>query len=100
MFRDYDSARVTVQQYRTAMLPRAEEAYKLYHANYQKMAAAYPQVLIAQRTLFQLEADYVQALDSVWQSSLAIRGFGLVDGLAEPIEGSSGSAQSRASPVQ
>ena len=85
LFRDYDSARIMVQQYKTGMLPRAEQAYKLYQANYQNMAAAYPQVLISQRTLFQLEADYVKALESAWQSSLAIRGFGLMDGLAEPI---------------
>jgi cobalt-zinc-cadmium efflux system outer membrane protein len=55
MFRDYESARITVQQ--AEMLPRAEQAYKLYQTNYHKMAAAYPQVLISQRTLFQLEVD-------------------------------------------
>jgi outer membrane protein, heavy metal efflux system len=85
MFRDYDSARATAQQYKTEMLPRAEQAYKLYQTNYQKMAAAYPQVLISQRTLFQLEGDYIQALENTWQSSLAIRGFGLMDGLSEPV---------------
>jgi cobalt-zinc-cadmium efflux system outer membrane protein len=84
IFRDYDSARVTVQQYKAEMLPRAEQAYKLYQSNYQRMAGAYPQVLISQRTLFQLEADYVQALESVWQNALLIRGFGLTDGLAAP----------------
>lgn len=97
IFRDYDSARVTVRQYKADMLPRAEQAYKLYQANYQSMAAAYPQVLISQRTLFQLEADYIQALENAWQSSLVIRGFGLMDGLSEPISpamsgGQSGSA--------
>lgn len=84
IFRDYDSARAMAQQYKTEMLPRAEQAYKLYQANYQKMAGAYPQVLISQRTLFQLEADYIQALESAWESSLLIRGFGLMDGLSEP----------------
>jgi len=93
-FRDYDAARVIVQQYKTEMLPRAEQAYKLYQTTYQKMAAAYPQVLISQRTLFQLEADYVQALDNAWQSSLVIRGFGLMDGLSQPVSGSMG-GQSR-----
>ncbi len=82
LFRDYDSARVTVQQYRTQMLPRAEQAYAMYRANYQKMAGAYPQVLISQRTLFQLQTDYIQALENTWQSALLIRGFGLADGLA------------------
>jgi outer membrane protein, heavy metal efflux system len=94
MFRDYDSARVTVQQYKTEMLPRAEQAYKLYQTNYQNMAAAYPQVLISQRTLFQLQADYIQALENAWQSSLTIRGFGLMDGLSAPISPSMGMGQS------
>ncbi len=85
LFRDYESARATVLQYKTEMLPRAEQAYKLYQTNYQKMAAAYPQALISQRTLFQLEVDYVQALESAWQSALVIRGFGLMDGLSQPI---------------
>lgn len=99
MFRDYDSARVIVQQYKTEMLPRAEQAYKLYQTTYQKMAAAYPQVLISQRTLFQLEADYIQALDNAWQSSLVIRGFGLMDGLSQPVSGSMGGGQSGRSGV-
>jgi cobalt-zinc-cadmium efflux system outer membrane protein len=86
MFRDYDSARVTAEQYKTEMLPRAEEAYRLYQANYQNMAAAYPQALISQRTLFQLEAEYVQALDNAWQNALMIRGFGLMDGLSGPVK--------------
>jgi cobalt-zinc-cadmium efflux system outer membrane protein len=84
MFQDYTAARLLVQQYKTEMLPRAEQAYRLYQTNYQRMAGAYPQVLISQRTLFQLEVDYVQALESAWQSALMIRGFGLMDGLSEP----------------
>jgi len=85
MFRDYDSARLIVQQYKAEMLPRAEQAYRLYQTNYQGMAGAYPQVLISQRTLFQLESEYVQALENAWDSALAIRGFGLMDGLSEPV---------------
>jgi cobalt-zinc-cadmium efflux system outer membrane protein len=109
MFRDYDSARLIVQQYKSEMLPRAEEAYRLYQTNYQHVAGAYPQVLISQRTLFQLEAEYVQALENVWLTSLAIRGFGLMDGLSEPVKpsnaGQSGSVgmgiyPSRATSVQ
>jgi cobalt-zinc-cadmium efflux system outer membrane protein len=84
MFQDYDSARATAQQYSKEMLPRAEQAYRLYQTNYQAMAGAYPQVLISQRTLFQLEAEYVQALETVWQGAVTIRGFGLMDGLSGP----------------
>jgi cobalt-zinc-cadmium efflux system outer membrane protein len=81
MFRDYETARVTAVQYKADMLPRAE---RLYQTSYQNMAAAYPQVLISQRTLFQLEGDYIAALESAWQSALLIRGFGMRDALAEP----------------
>lgn len=103
LFRNYESARVTVQQYKGEMLPRAEEAYKLYQANYRRMAGAYPQVLISQRTLFQLEADYIQALDNTWQSALLIRGFGLTDGLAGPgtvSKMSGGTTRTYAAPIQ
>jgi cobalt-zinc-cadmium efflux system outer membrane protein len=94
MFRDYSAARLIVQQYKVEMLPRAEQAYRLYQSNYRAMAGAYPQVLISQRTLFQLEAEYVQALGNAWQSALAIRGFGLMDGLSEPIKPLMGSTRS------
>jgi cobalt-zinc-cadmium efflux system outer membrane protein len=96
-FREYESARATVQQYKVEMLPRAEQAYKLYQTNYQNMAAAYPQVLISQRTLFQLKADYVQALEKAWQSSIVIRGFGLMDGLSEPMSPPTNGGQSSSS---
>jgi outer membrane protein, heavy metal efflux system len=85
LFREYDEARLTVHQYKTEMLPRAGQAYQMYLKNYQGMAAAYPQALMSQRTLFQLEVDYVQALSTAWQSSLGIRAFGLSDGLAMPV---------------
>jgi len=99
VFRGYASAREIVQQYRVEMLPRAEEAFRLYQTNYQRMAGAYPQVLISQRTLFQLEAEYVQALDNAWQSALTIRGFGLMDGLSEPLNPGAGVDKSGASGV-
>jgi hypothetical protein len=60
--------------------------------------------LISQRTLFQLEADYIQALESAWESSLLIRGFGVTDGLSKPTGPSTmnaaGSSASRATAVQ
>ena len=88
LFREYDGARFSAQQYREEMLPRAEQAWKMYASNYQNMAGPYSQVLMAQRTLFQLEADYVQALENAWQNAVAIQGFGLMDGLASPARGS------------
>lgn len=84
-FRDYSNARVTVLKYRDEMLPRAEQAYTLYQRNYGTMAGPYAQVLLSQRTLFQLRSDYVKALATAWEGAIAIRGFGLMDGLAEPM---------------
>jgi outer membrane protein, heavy metal efflux system len=50
------------------------------------MAAAYPQVLIAQRTLMQLEASYVNALESFATSSLSLESYLLTDGLEAPAQ--------------
>jgi cobalt-zinc-cadmium efflux system outer membrane protein len=84
LFRDYATARITVDRYRDSMIPRAQKAYQLYRANYQNMAAAYPQVLIAQRTLFQLQVDYIHSLVAVWMNAVQIQGYGLSDGLTAP----------------
>jgi cobalt-zinc-cadmium efflux system outer membrane protein len=47
----------------------------LYLAKYRAMAAAYPQVLIAQRTLFQVTEEYVQAVERTWRASVVLQGF-------------------------
>lgn len=80
----YITARATAERYRTQMIPRASKAYELYLAKYKQMGAAYPQVLIAQRTLFQLQTDYISALESLWTNALALKGFLLTDGLEAP----------------
>jgi cobalt-zinc-cadmium efflux system outer membrane protein len=84
VFQNYLSSRAAVERYRTEMLPRARRAFELYVRSYQNMAAAYPQVLIAQRTWFQLQTDYISALETLWTNSIAIRSFLLIDGLEEP----------------
>lgn len=83
-FQNYLTARATVERYRGQMLPRAQKAYELYLKKHQQMGAAYPQVLIAQRTLFQLQTDYIGALQNLWTNSLALKGFLLTDGLEAP----------------
>jgi cobalt-zinc-cadmium efflux system outer membrane protein len=84
LLRNYRDSSAAVERYRDQMLPRAQRAYDLYLAKYQEVAAAYPQVLIAQRTLFQLQTDYIEALESLWTSSIALRGYLLTDGLEAP----------------
>jgi cobalt-zinc-cadmium efflux system outer membrane protein len=72
--RQYQDARDIVVKYRDQMLPRARRAYDLYLAGFRQMAAAYPQALIAQRTLLQLQGDYDDALASFWQSVAEVEG--------------------------
>lgn len=77
----YRSARQTAERYQSEVLPRAQQAYTLYLSRFRQMAAAYPQVLIAQRTLGQVRATYIQSLIEVWQTAVLIRGFLLAGGL-------------------
>src|SRR5262249_55514743 len=74
VYREYQDAMVTIEQYRTQMIPKAQQAYDLYLASFRGMAAAYPQVLISQRNLFQLQEDYVAALVTGWQRTVEIQG--------------------------
>lgn len=67
-FADYLTALRATEEYRTNLLTRAEEAYRLYLARYKEMAAAYPQVLIAQRSLMQLTEEYLVQAEQLWTS--------------------------------
>src|SRR5207247_11404158 len=84
VFQSYLTAKATVERYRKQMIPQAERAYKLYLDRYSNMAAAYPQVLLAQRTLFQLQTDYIASLENFWVSTITLKGFLLTDGLEAP----------------
>ena len=48
------------------------------------MAAAYPQVLVAQRTRFQVTEEYLEALATSWRAAVLIEGRLLDAGLATP----------------
>ena len=74
VYKEYSDARTASERYRSSMLPAAKQAYDLYTASFRQMAAAYPQVLIAQRNLFQLQEDYVTALVTCWKSYVEIQG--------------------------
>src|SRR5229473_187539 len=84
LVQNYVTSRATVEKYKKRMIPRAQKAYELYLKSYGGMAAAYPQVLISQRTLFQLQTDYIAALENLWGNSIALKGFLLTDGLEAP----------------
>src|ERR1700733_2310595 len=86
----YASAKFEAERYKTQLIPRAARAYELYLNKYQNMAQAYPQVLVSQRTLFQLQISYLMALHDVWRSAIALQNYTLRGGLQTPM--SSGSS--------
>jgi cobalt-zinc-cadmium efflux system outer membrane protein len=80
----YRTAQALVKEYREHSLPEAKEAYELYLDSFKKRRAAWPQVLVAQRTYFQISVDYADALDQLRRAEVALLGLLLVDGLEEP----------------
>jgi cobalt-zinc-cadmium efflux system outer membrane protein len=81
---NYMFSQAAVDRYKNQIIPRAQKAYEMYSKKYQEMAAAYPQVLIAQRTLMQLEVSYTTALESFATSSTSLQSYLLTDGLEAP----------------
>jgi len=81
---NYTFLQTAVDRYKYQMIPRAQKAYEMYAKKYQEMAAAYPQVLIAQRTLMQLEVSYITALEMFATSSVSLQSYLLTDGLEAP----------------
>src|SRR5207248_2811288 len=61
----YETARAVVELYRDHNLPDARRAYELYLESFRRRRAAWPQVLVAQRTYFQISVDYADALDQL-----------------------------------
>lgn len=83
-FRDYNNAFDAVKRYREVILPRAQTAYNLYLNSFRQMAASYPQVLISQRTMFQVREKYLDSLVSLRQRAIEIEGFLLTGALDAP----------------
>jgi cobalt-zinc-cadmium efflux system outer membrane protein len=81
---NYTFSQAAADRYKNQMIPRAQKAYEMYTKKYREMAAAYPQVLIAQRTLMQLEVSYTTALETFAISSLSLQSYLLTDGLEAP----------------
>jgi hypothetical protein len=73
-----------VRTYRAESLPQAREAYDLTLDGYRQRRTPWAQVVLAQRTLSDLNEDYIEALLELRRSEVAIRGMLLVDGLSQP----------------
>ena len=80
----YANARVMAVEYRDEMLPRAKKAYGLMVEKYGQMLASYPRVLDTKRKLYELQIDYIAALEGLWTNGIALQGYLLTDGLEAP----------------
>ncbi|MCI0390930.1 MAG: TolC family protein [Acidobacteria bacterium] len=83
-FNSYMNSLAVAARYNREILPRAQNAYEMYLSKFRQMAAAYPQALIAQRTLFQAQTEYVNALVDLWKNVVQLCGMLLMGGLDAP----------------
>jgi outer membrane protein, heavy metal efflux system len=81
---EYANARLMVNEYRDEILPTARKAYGLLTEKYGEMLASRPRVLESQRKLYDLQLEYITALEGVWTYGIALQGYLLTDGLEAP----------------
>jgi outer membrane protein, heavy metal efflux system len=81
---EYESARATVKAYRERILPRSRSLYEMQQKAWGRMALSYPQVLLAQQSLFNAQAEYIHALLNLRTNAVALSGFLLTDAAARP----------------
>jgi cobalt-zinc-cadmium efflux system outer membrane protein len=72
--KQYEEAKFAAERYRGKILPQAERALEQYTANFQNMAAAYPQVLSAERSLGMYRDAYIQALVEAQEAAVEVEG--------------------------
>jgi outer membrane protein, heavy metal efflux system len=80
----YANARLMAVEFRDSILPRAKKAYGLMVEKYGLMLASYPRVLESQRKLYELQVEYIAALEGLWTTGVALQGYLLTDGLEAP----------------
>ncbi|MFO0897789.1 MAG: TolC family protein [Pirellulales bacterium] len=83
-FERYANAQQQVQQYADAILPDAAESLKLVREAYSSGQIGYLQLLTSQRTYFQANLAYLDALRELRQSVAVIDGLLLIDSLQTP----------------
>lgn len=83
---DFDSAAAAVERYREQILPKARETLTLSEQAYGAGEFEFLQVLIARRTYFESNLQYVQALGELAQANATVEGLLLTGGLAETMD--------------
>ena len=81
IFEQYSNARQQVEKYNRDIIPNAVESLKLVSAGYKQGEFNYLALLIAQRTYFQTNLAYLDALRDLRKSAAALEGNLLSDSL-------------------
>jgi cobalt-zinc-cadmium efflux system outer membrane protein len=79
----YISMRLQVEKFRERLLPSAESTMSLVSRSYEAGEVSYLELLTAQRTYFQTNLEYLDALSEFWKAYLQIDGL-LLDRALEP----------------
>ena len=93
LLQQYLTGKFEAERYSKEIIPRAQRAYELYLLKYRNMAAAYPEVLVSQRTLFQAKDAYIRTLGEIWTTSVQLQNYLLADGLRAPVPSGNTSTQ-------
>ena len=86
---DFDASLVAVDQYSSEILPNAQEGLDLAEIAYKAGETDYVQVLIAQRTYFETNLQYIAAQALLGQARARIDGY-VLTGSLDPIADDSG----------
>lgn len=80
---DYESAAAAVEQYQQTILPKAEQTLRLSEEAYSAGEFGFLQVLVARRTYFESNLEYVIAQSNLAQSEAYLQGLALSGGLGD-----------------
>lgn len=75
----YTAARTRAEKYKSAILPKAEESYRLSLKAYQGGQFEYLRVLQAQRAVAEARLEYLRSLGEMWRAASEIAGLMLED---------------------
>jgi len=87
--RDYDSSLAAVAKYSNDILPNADEGLTLAEAAYKAGATSFIQVLVARRTFFDTNLQYIASRSLLAQSRAKVNGY-VLTGALDAVEDNSG----------
>jgi cobalt-zinc-cadmium efflux system outer membrane protein len=82
-FEQYQNARCQVEKYAAQILPNAQASLDLVTAGYRQGEFNYVTLLTAQRTFFQVNLAYIEAIRDLRAATVAIEGNLLSDSLQQ-----------------